>query len=194
MSYVFVLTFDPETERTIREIWQRISEKGYPSALDADGYRPHITLGVYDTTSFDLSTCRYAVRAYARSVKPFPIQIPHIGAFVDVRNVVFLGVTPSRELLKRHRDILKLCRHHASVLSPYYLPDRWTPHITLSFDLTQDQSLGVLSLGWEMALPIHGEVRSVQLIELDAAGAHNHLDYDFMASSIQGVSSPNRPR
>ena len=182
MSYVFVLTFDSETETTIRKIWRQISEKGYPSAQDATGYRPHISLGVYDTAAFDIPACRDTVRAYARSVNAFSIQISHIGAFVTIQNVVFLGVAPTAELLKRHRDILALCHHHSSALLPYYLPDHWTPHITLSFDITPEQSLGVMTLGWEMPLPLHGKVQGVQLIELDAADVHHHFGYDFIAS------------
>jgi len=182
MVYVFVLTFDPETEATIHAIWQRVSQKGYPSALEAEGYRPHISLGVYDAESFDIPACYDLIAAYARRTRPFPIQISHLGVFVNMRNVVFLGVTPSRDLLTRHKDLTALCRHHLSGLHPYYFPDEWTPHITLGFDLSHEQTLGILSLGWEMGLPISGEVQAVQIVELAAAGARNLFGHDFTGS------------
>lgn len=179
MTYVFILTFDPTTEATIRNIWRSIKEKGYPSALEADGYRPHISLGVYDAESFDVSACNDAITAYTRRKRPFPVQISHLGAFVSMGNVAFLGVTPSQDLLNRHRDLLTLCHHHSSNLRPYYLPDHWTPHITLGFDLSREQTLGILSLGWEMGLPIHGEVQAVQIVELATTGARHLFGCDF---------------
>ena len=175
MSYVIELLFDLKAEIAIRDLWQRIAEAGYPSPLDADGYRPHLTLAVSDAPAFDVDECRAHLADFARSWRPFPIQLNHLGLFQTIENVVFLGVIPSRELLALHRTTFDLCQHLERGWRKYYAPDRWTPHVTLAFDLTPQQALGILSLAWDIALPVQAQARALQLVEVGPADAHDHF-------------------
>ncbi len=99
MAYVFELTFDPDTEASIRALWQRISDAGIPSSLNARGYRPHVSLAAYDAAPFAVEVCIRRLRAYARHVQRFSINFSHVGMFVSGGNVVFLGVAPTEALL-----------------------------------------------------------------------------------------------
>ena len=166
MSYVFELTFDPATETAIRTIWQRISDAGHPSSLHAQGYRPHISLAVYDSDVFDIDACYKRAEAYAREARPFPVRLSHLGVFIEFENVVFLGVTPSEALLDHHRNVLQLCEEEHEQLRAFYAPGWWTPHVTLGFDLTRQQALDILAMGWEMSLPDSGWLRALHLVEL----------------------------
>ena len=166
MSYVFELTFDSATETAIRAIWQRIADAGLPSSLDAAGYRPHISVGVYDVDRFDVDACYQRAAAYARTVSPFPLHLSHVGVFVNWENVVFLGVTPTAALLARHQEVLGLCRGQQEHLRHYYAPGLWTPHVTLSFNLTRAQARAILASAWEMGLPLSGVVQALHLVEV----------------------------
>ena len=179
MSYVFELTLDPDAEAAIRAIWQRISDAGHPSSLDAQGYRPHISLAVYDTDHFDAHACYQNVAAYARRTTSFPIHLSHLGIFVHWGNVVFLGVTPSEMLLARQQEVLALCRSQQEYLRPYYVPGLWTPHVTLSFQLTRQQTLEIAQMGWEMALPFSGQVQALHLIEVTPDTARDIFTCEF---------------
>ena len=166
MAYVFELTFDPETAATIRAIWRRISDAGLPSSLDAAGYRPHISLAVCDAERFDADACYQKTAAYARTIAPFPVRLSHVGVFVNRENVVFLGVTPSVALLARHQETLDLCLDQQCFLRQYYAPGLWTPHVSLSFDLTRKQAEDILAMGWDMGLPLWGQIQALHLVEV----------------------------
>ena len=94
MSCVFELTFDLATEALVRTLWRRIASAGLPSSLDADGYRPHVSLTVYDVAQFHEEACYQRAAAFARETAPIPIHLSHLGVFVNWGNVVFLEVTP----------------------------------------------------------------------------------------------------
>ena len=179
MAYVFELTFDPATEATIRAIWQRVADAGLPSSIDAAGYRPHISLAVYDVGQFDADACYRKAAAYARKTAPIPIQLSHLGVFVSWENVVFLGVTPTAELLARHQAVLDLCRSQDDALRTYYAPGLWTPHVTLSFNLTPEQAQGILSTVWDEELPIRGMMRALHLVEVTSAYARDIFTCEF---------------
>jgi len=185
MSYVFELTFDPDTESVIRTIWQRIADAGLPSSLDAAGYRPHISLAVYDVGQFDADSCYQKVAFYARTASPFPVHLSHVGVFVNWENVVFLGVTPTEMLLARHQEVLDLCRGQREHLRHYYAPGLWTPHVTLSFNLTQAQARAILANAWGMELPLSGTVRALHLVEVTPEYARDIFTCEF-AAQIEG--------
>ncbi len=173
MSYVIELLFNPEAEDAIRDLWQRIADAGYPSSQDADGYRPHLTLAVSDAPAFDVNACRAHLADVVRSWRPFPILLNHLGLFRTIENVVFLGVAPSQALLGLHRATFGLCQRVATAWRAYYAPNHWTPHVTLAFDLTPEQALGILALAWDMALPVHAHAHALQLVEITPDYARN---------------------
>jgi len=175
MPYVIELLFDPDSEATIRSIWQRITDAGYPSSLDAEGYRPHLTLAVSDAETFDIEGCRARLADFVQRWSPLPVTLNHVGLFQTVENVVFLGVIPSQGLLALHRAAFRLCQQVVTAWRPYYVPDHWTPHVTLSFGLTPEQVLGILALAWEMPLPIHVNARALQLVEVTPTYARDLL-------------------
>ena len=185
MAYVFELTFDPATEAAVRTIWQRIADAGLPSSLDAAGYRPHISLAVYDVAGLDVDACYQRAASYARAAAPFPVHLSHAGVFVNWENVVFLGVTPATTLLARHQDVLDLCRGLREHLRPYYVPGLWTPHVTLSFNLTQAQARAILGAAWEMGLPLSGTVQALHLVEVTPDYARDIFTCEF-AAQIEG--------
>ncbi len=183
MSYVFEFTFDPATEAVVRAIWRRIARAGLPSSLDADGYRPHISLAVYDAEQFDSDGCRRRALAYARNVAPFPIRLSHLGVFSSWENVVFLGVTPTLTLLRRQQETLDLCQAQRAFLRSYYAPGLWTPHVSLAFDLTPEQAKAILALAWETSLPISGMVRALHLVEVAPDYARDVFTCEFSGPS-----------
>jgi len=193
MAYVFELTFDPATEATIRTIWRRISDAGLPSSLDAAGYRPHISLAVYDAERFDVDGCYQKAADYARTVAPFSVHLSHVGVFVDMGNVVFLGVTPSAALLARHREALDLCCGQREFLRRYYAPSLWTPHVSLSFNLTHEQTGAILAMSWEMDLPLSGQVQALHLVEVTPDYARDICTCEFSGPKAASTSEKVGP-
>ncbi len=183
MAYVFELIFDPETEAAIRAIWRRFSDANLPSSLDAAGYRPHISLAVYDADHFDADACYQKTVVYAREISSFSVHLSHVGLFVNWENVVFLGVTPSMALLARHREALELCRDLRKSMRTYYAPGLWTPHVTLSFNLTREQTERILAMSWDMGLPLLGRIQALHLVEVAPDHARDIFTCQFNGAS-----------
>jgi len=172
-SYVLELLFDPDSETTIRNIWRRISEADLPSSLDAEGYRPHLTLAVSDAIRLDIDRCQERLTQFARAQSSFPITLNHLGLFQTRDNVVFLGVVPSQNLLNLHRVAFGLCQQFTGGWRDYYAPDHWTPHVTLAFNLTPMQAVDILKMAWEIALPIQARAYALQIVELTPTHARD---------------------
>ncbi len=179
MAHVFELTFDPATEAIVRGVWQRIADAGLPSSLDAPGYRPHISLAVYDIEQFDVDICQQRAQAFARGVSPFTIRLSHLGVFTSWEHVVFLGVAPSTTLLTCHQEVLDLCHILQPTLREYYAPGQWTPHVTLAFDLHEEQAQQVLATVREIELPISGMIQALHLVEVTPEYARDVFTCEF---------------
>ncbi len=178
MPYIIEILFDPHSETHIRTIWQTINNAGLPSPLIEEGYRPHLTLIVYDTPGFNMARCRSRLEELTEHAAPFPITINHIGLFSTLEaceNVVFLGVVPTQSLLSFHRATATLCQEEIREIRPFYHPDAWTPHITLGFNLTQDQAQSLFGMSWEIPLPFTAYAKAVQLVEVTSEGSKEHF-------------------
>jgi len=135
------LVLDPETERAVREDWDRLLAADLPSAgrNPAPSNRPHVTLAVRD--HLDPS-----VFAGVASLLPVRIELGgvlllgHRDRFILTRHIVV-----NRGLLEVHGAVAEL----AGTPEPRYsntLPDRWTPHVTLARGLTATRLATALRL------------------------------------------------
>lgn len=125
--FVTVLRFDEASERRIRE--------GRAAILRCVGRRvaedvgPHVSLIPTDASDEDALVGRLV--AAVVDAPPLRVVLSHLGWFSG--GVLFLGVTPTRELLEFHRLI-----HRACAPSPtakwidLYQPGAWVPHCTLA--------------------------------------------------------------
>jgi 2'-5' RNA ligase len=127
MVHSIELVFDPDTEATIRRIWEGLAGAGIPSQAPAS--RPHVTLAVAERIDPDVDEL---LRPVARRL---PLTCA-VGAPVlfGRANVVFARlVVPTSELLALHDEVHRLCNPH---LDPApmanSLPDHWTAHVTLA--------------------------------------------------------------
>lgn len=121
------LIFDPDTEATVRSIWESLRGKGIRA--QAPAARPHTTLAVADRVDD-------GVRAVLSELAGrFPLRARIGAALVFGRTAGILArlVVPSAELLGLHAEVARL---GAPYLQPGPLPHTqpgdWTPHVTLA--------------------------------------------------------------
>ena len=75
------------------------------------GYRPHISLAVYDGEAIDVENLRQNLIAYANSTQPFELVLSNLGLFPTEEGVIFLGVTVTQKLMKIHANFIILSNH-----------------------------------------------------------------------------------
>jgi hypothetical protein len=127
MVHSVELVFDPDTDATVRHIWDRLREAGIPSQAPAS--RPHATLTVAERIDPEVDSL---LRTLGDRF-PVPCRIGAPMFFGRAKAVLARLVVPTAELLEVHAEVHRLCLPH---LSPgpmqNALPGHWTGHITMA--------------------------------------------------------------
>src|SRR5260370_39271573 len=97
------LTFDAATEEAIRALRGLLADAEIPVPGLA-GYRPHITLAVYDVPT--IVPHEATLEPVASALVPFPILLESLGVFPE-HGVVFLAPRMSHTLFSLHRTIIQ---------------------------------------------------------------------------------------
>ncbi|ORA80460.1 2'-5' RNA ligase family protein [Mycobacterium malmoense] len=127
MVHSIELVFDPDTEATIRHIWEMLAAAGIPSQAPAS--RPHVTLTVAESIAADVDELLSPLSRWLPP--PCAIGAP---VLFGRANVVFARlVVPTSELLSLHAEVHRVCLPHlVAGPMPNSLPGQWTAHVTLA--------------------------------------------------------------
>jgi len=166
MGLAISMWFDTTLEQRLKELWRELAAAGAASRLYDGRYRPHVTLGIWDTDRLDAvaSECRTLVETRS----PFRIDFPSVGLFPGDEGVVFLHPFISEELIALHRDTHRRLRAIGPPAVPHYDSDRWVPHCTMMVDVHREQVLAAASYLLSRAVPIGGDVVALGIIDTPA--------------------------
>jgi hypothetical protein len=127
MVHSVELIFDPDTEDTVRSIWDALRDNGIRA--QSPGARPHATLVVADRIDDGV------LAVLGGLAGRFPLRARIGAALVFGRTAGILArlVVPSAELLGLHAEVARLGLPylHPGPL-PHTQPGEWTPHVTLA--------------------------------------------------------------
>ncbi|SCL32466.1 2'-5' RNA ligase superfamily protein [Micromonospora nigra] len=123
------LYLDPVATRRIRVLWEALEGEGVQSmrSLLEQRHRPHVSLAVAPRFDPDRVAAALAGTVVAA---PLRLTFQHAGQFVG--RVLWLGPTPTAELLEHHRLVHARLAEAGISLVEHYQPGRWVPHCTLS--------------------------------------------------------------
>ncbi|MGK5739484.1 2'-5' RNA ligase family protein [Micromonospora sp. URMC 103] len=123
------LYLDTDATRRIRVLWDALESEGVQSmrSLLAQRHRPHVSLAV--APRFDPERVTTALRDMVVAA-PLRLSFQHAGQFVG--RVLWIGPTPTAELLAHHREVHARLAAAGVPLVEHYQPGRWVPHCTLS--------------------------------------------------------------
>lgn len=127
MAHSVELLFDPDTEATLRRIWDDLAAADLPSRMPAG--RRHVTVAVAERISPDVDELLrpIAQRLPVRCEVGAPLLFGHSNA------VLARLIVPTAELLELHADVLRVCGPHLLPGPlPHSLPGQWTAHVTLA--------------------------------------------------------------
>jgi 2'-5' RNA ligase len=137
MGYAIALFFDLAACQKLEEARQAILRAaGMPLPVDARS-QPHITLAMFETIE-DPASVDKILRKFSRTVPPFPIQMASAGLFPTEEEVIFLAPVTTRRLLDVHVRLHRELKRAGLVSIPYYRPEQWVPHCTVSVGLKSD--------------------------------------------------------
>jgi hypothetical protein len=126
MVHSIELVFDPDTEATVRQIWDELREAGLPSQTPSS--RPHVTLTVAERID---SEADEQLRVCATRL-PLACRVGAPMLFGGSALTLVRLIVPSAGLLALHEAVDALGAPHMTG-GPFVhsRPGGWTPHVTL---------------------------------------------------------------
>ena len=120
---------DVPATRRIRALWDALEAAGVPSLRDLTHrrHRPHLSLASAGT--LDPHTVVTALDGLP-AAPPLRVDLDHVGQFVG--RVLWLGPTPTAELLAHHSAVHARLAAAGIDIDPHYRPGAWVPHCTVS--------------------------------------------------------------
>ena len=164
MPIAVELYFDSASEQIVRDLWEVIAEAGLPSPLADAGYRPHISLAICE--SLDVAAILPELQSFAEGLAPFTCVLSSIGIFPTAQGVLFLGATVTHELLELHTSFHRIFAKYAHEQHEYYLPGKWVPHCTLTYDLSIPEIARAVTLCYPKSLPITVMIQEIGISDV----------------------------
>ncbi|MFY1672300.1 2'-5' RNA ligase family protein [Plantactinospora sp. WMMB334] len=119
---------DTDATRRIRVLWDTLESEGVQSLRSlGPRHRPHVSLAVAAQLDPDAVGEALAGTVVA---PPLRLSLQYAGQFVG--RVLWLGPSPSPELLAHHATVHAQLTSAGVPVSELYQPGRWVPHCTLS--------------------------------------------------------------
>jgi hypothetical protein len=136
-------------------LWASLEAAGIPTLASHThkGHRPHLSLVVAE----DLSPLEALGVLHSLPRQPLPLIFNSPGVFPG--GVLFLTCVPTTQLLEEHLHVHRLVAPVTTGPWAYYAPGAWTPHLTVSYGLNDEQLARAIhaALDW---LPMEGWLTS----------------------------------
>ena len=148
------LYLDVDATRRIRTLWRALEAEGIPTlaSLLNDKHRPHVSLAAART--LDPATVVEALDGLPVG-RGLTLDLDFVGQFVG--RVLWLGVTPTAELLAHHAEVHARLAAAGVETWELYQPGRWVPHCTVSMRVPNPQMGPAIRRCLEM-LPLRATV------------------------------------
>jgi 2'-5' RNA ligase len=93
---------------------------------------PHLSWQV--TEAYELPRLETVVHALTSQVQPFPIHTAGLGIFTGENPIVYISIVKDEPLMLFHSLLWEKMDGIALNPAPYYSPEQWVPHITLTYN------------------------------------------------------------
>ncbi|MDJ0611149.1 MAG: 2'-5' RNA ligase family protein [Kiloniellales bacterium] len=159
MPLAISLCLDPASADRITELWRSLTADGLHNG---SAYRPHITLGLYDT--LDVADAKQRLERFVAGKPMMAAGFSGLGVFPGENNILWAMPDPDLRLLGFHaglHDSLGVETH------PHYRVGKWVPHCTLATDLDHDALMRALTMLVPRWKPFLGWFDRIDLVRFD---------------------------
>lgn len=167
MPFAIELFLDARSSTIVRSVWSRFAQEGLGAVLQG---RPHVTLTACD--DIDLSITQSALREFAVTYAPSPVQFGSIGTFSNGTSVVFLAPVVTARLAAVHAEFCDTFQRRLAVPWDHYRPENWIPHCTLAQELDTADVPAAIDICQQIELPFFGTFEAIGIVEFPALIEH----------------------
>jgi hypothetical protein len=157
------LYLDAAAEEQVLKFRELIYREGVQPVQGLMNDKLHISLAVFPIT--DPAAVIDLTREFALTVPRFSFRLGAVGTFPTQDNVLFLSPVPSVPLLQVHAAFLTRVKDAGINCSPYYFPGVWVPHLTLEFEISNDELCRSMKVFKESFTPIDGEFTQLGVVQ-----------------------------
>jgi 2'-5' RNA ligase len=162
--YSIELFVNQSLDEYVCQIWQELKEAGISSFMhDIAGNRPHVSLAVYNEIP-NLAIFGEKFSSFFIGRQKIHFHMEAIGSF-SASGTCSISPTVTKDLLGFHKKFHDEFSDYEALASPYYFPDKWSPHCTLATQLTRDKLAEALNYCLGRFAPMDGAFESVGLVE-----------------------------
>lgn len=136
MDYAILLSFDPSSDRRLRQMIQALADSSGNETVLLSGLKPHLTLAEFDTDRYENVVLTLNELA-EKILSPIPVKLASAGFFPNNLSVLYLAPIVDEHLLDLHRLVNNALEPLCTAFSPLYREENWVPHCTLALDLDQ---------------------------------------------------------
>ena len=136
--YLISIYFDEKTDKHIRRLMKQIAEQTGNAFMIDNHVPPHITVAAIETKHEDMAL--EAIERCVQQLEKGKLRFISTGAFFP--QVIYLEPVLNEYLHKLACVVNKEVKELPdTIISPYYQPFSWLPHVTLAKQLTNEEML-----------------------------------------------------
>ncbi|AOS61192.1 2'-5' RNA ligase family protein [Actinoalloteichus hymeniacidonis] len=161
MAVTLDFFFDDASDRTIRDLWQRLADIGARPVPGSTHPAPHVRFAAAAEIA---PRVRQDLRAELRALSLPSFWLTTLGTFATSAPVLMLGAVVDAELLAVHSTVHDVLAGRVKQPSAYYLPGSWVPHCPLAEGVERE----ALAAGFAELHPvraIHARVVGVGVVD-----------------------------
>jgi len=164
MPFAVEMFFDQNADKLARDVWAALAQANITSFMIDGGYRPHVTLGVFDRYSSPVF--EHEFRRFVEGLQPLSLRFDSVGVFLRPKCVVFFAPVVTAQLLSVHDDFASRFTGLVAGPSPLCPPGRWVPHCTLAFDIAHDAIPSAVAVCSQAPLSFAAKMKEIGLVEV----------------------------
>jgi len=136
--YLISIYFDEKTDKQIRKIMRQVAEKTGNTFMLDNHVPPHITVAAIETR--DENAAIEALGKCVQKLEQGKLRFISTGAFFP--QVIYMELVLNKYLHELACTVNGAVKDLPdTIVSPYYQPFSWLPHVTLAKQLSEEQML-----------------------------------------------------
>lgn len=164
MAYAVQLYLDAQTESLVRQVWEKLSERGVSDNMLKKGGRPNVGLSVFEEG--DPGEISFRIRELCQEQRVIEARFEHLGTYCSKDGILFLVPVINPRFFLLSSSLYKALNPVIGGLRETCKPNRFVPHLTVAYGLDKDTLSKTVSLFSNRALPIVGVFEKLALVEL----------------------------
>jgi 2'-5' RNA ligase len=162
--YLITAYFDDNTNRMLQAYIDRIAQATGNNFMTDNHVPPHLTLSAIEAR--DAKTLAVGFDLLEGKIKATPIHIVTVGQMLPY--VMYVAPVLDGALLELQESVSNAFKTiPETMISKYYQPYSWFPHITLAKKLQKDQMQTAFCIMQEKFQPIKGVITKVGLAKVN---------------------------